>query len=602
MNWLGCLGKNISIAVLDSGIDQTRIEFQNSKIEIMNDCTDKIGHGTAVASILSKLVPEAYLYVYNIFENSMEIDEEKLIYILEYVTSKHHFDIIHLSCGIVDCANISALYDTCKKITDLGTIIVAAFDNEGGISYPAIFDNVIGVDWCKYCANGMQYYFVEESDINIMGIGSLQRLPWKNKEYRYVAGSSFAAPYISAIVAKMLEFNIVPQDIPQALRENAYKSVKIDNSDYIPSKHNIKIRKAIFFPFNKEIRTLSIHAEKLLFEIEGFYDYPIFGNVGKKTSDIVGYNTKVKDYIVESANSIPWDSDFDTLVLGHVDIISAALNRDILKEYIEKCIYFRKNLYAFDNLQAHSELINQIIQNGNFAYYPKADLSDINKSNLGKMYGISTPVLAVFGTSPKQGKFSLQLDIRCKLQDLGYKVGGLGTEPTSLLFGLDRVYPIGYGGIHLTGSDAIQTINRYMHEIDLKNNDIIIVGSQSQTIPYNSGHVGHYPLAQHELLIGTLPDAIILCINPYDEIDYIRCTIRYLESYISSTKVIALVMLPKHRELEWAIQGMQYQELTVEEVADRRIFYETELKTPCYIATDENEQNKIVECIVDYFA
>ena len=78
---------------------------------------------------------------------------------------------------------------------------------------------------------------------------------------------------------------------------------------------------------------------------------------------------------------------------------------------------------------------------------------------------------------------------------------------------------------------------------------ILFVGSQSHSVPFNTGNIGLYP-PQHELLIGTEPDAIILCINPFDDIIYIKRTIAYLESYIQ-TKVLALSMFPLHRELEW---------------------------------------------------
>lgn len=51
------------------------------------------------------------------------------------------------------------------------------------------------------------------------------------------------------------------------------------------------------------------------------------------------------------------------------------------------------------------------------------------------LYRISTPVLAVCGTSSKQGKFTLQLELRKRFCEMGYKVGQIGTEPNSLLLG-----------------------------------------------------------------------------------------------------------------------------------------------------------------------
>lgn len=70
----------------------------------------------------------------------------------------------------------------------------------------------------------MNYIYLNNSPVNILGVGSLQKLPWKENEYRYVAGSSFAAPYITAVVAKCIINNINEFDMVLSyLKENAVK-------------------------------------------------------------------------------------------------------------------------------------------------------------------------------------------------------------------------------------------------------------------------------------------------------------------------------------------------------------------------------------------
>lgn len=482
MEWSRCTGQKIKIAIIDSGVNARRKEFTGINIKLLNDCDDKIGHGTAVSSIISRTACKASLYCYGLFEKDGVVDTHDLIEALENITSKQFYNIIHLSCGVV-AYELSELYAVCKKITDKGTIIVSAFDNEGVISYPAAFDNVIGVDWTRYCSDGMSYFFVENSPINILGLGSLQRLPWLNEEYKYVAGASFAAPYITGIIAKMLEFGIKPINILDALRKNAERIIVIDNKHYKPFEQELEIKKAILFPYNKEIQTLSIFEDMLKFQVKGIYDLPIFRNTGKTCKEILEYGSSER--IIQSFNDILWQEDFDTIILGHVDVVSRVVKTNIIKDVIEKCIKFKKNIYAFDDLRPYEILTKEIFENGQFAFFPKVDFCDVDKKLMGKLYSIATPVLAIFGTSSKQGKFSLQLIIRKKMQQLGYKVGGLGTEPTALLFGMDRVYPIGYESVCIQGEEAVKTINRYMHEIDEKLYDIIITGSQSQTIPYN---------------------------------------------------------------------------------------------------------------------
>lgn len=68
-------------------------------------------------------------------------------------------------------------------------------------------------------------------------------------------------------------------------------------------------------------------------------------------------------------------------------------------------------------------------------YFPKIANQIFPRNQFGKLYLVNKPVICVAGTSSSQGKFSLQLSLREKFISAGYRIGQLGTEPTSLLFG-----------------------------------------------------------------------------------------------------------------------------------------------------------------------
>lgn len=150
------------------------------------EMNDEIGHGTAVASIIHKFVPDANLFIFKLFYEDRELTPKELISILNEIYVKYDVNIIHLSSGIVFCDCLSELYNVCEKLKQKNVIIVSVFDNEERISYPAAFDNVIGVDWSEQRSNGMNYIYLNNSPVNILGVGSLQKLLWKEKEYRYV--------------------------------------------------------------------------------------------------------------------------------------------------------------------------------------------------------------------------------------------------------------------------------------------------------------------------------------------------------------------------------------------------------------------------------
>lgn len=594
-------GDNISIAIIDSGIDATNKIFKNADLTFLNDCTDKIGHGTAVTSIIHSLVSNAKLYIYNLFDNQGCVNTNDLIRALKDIYANGHIDIVHLSCGVVACDNISELYYICSKFVNRGTILISAFDNEGAISYPAAFENVIGVDITLHSRSGMDYIYLENGAINILGTECIQRLPWLNATYKYVAGSSFAAPYITAIVAKFLENGIqgLP-NIKNALKDNAYQVWQHDiafHNHVQPSA--LSIKKAIILPFNKEIHSLVTYQNLLPFRIQGVYEVGISKHIGKKISDILQYTDC--NLVINSENSINWKDDFDTIVLGHVNVISSITNRNIIAEVLERCITFGKNIYCFDSLNEYSTQVQSLSKKGCWAFCPKIDQTDVDDTFMNKLYGITTLVIGIFGTSPKQGKFTLQLALKQKMSEMGYRVGSLGSEPSSLLFGFDFTYPMGYErSVYISGADAIKTLNRFMHEIDQRKDDIIIVGSQSQTIPHNMGNINFYPMAQHEFLLGTEPDAIILCINPYDEVTYIKKTIDYLQSYIN-TKVVAFSLYPRQRDFEWSIGGSLSKIIDHNELKYRKDFYCHKLGVPCFILGDDLELESLIDHVTDFF-
>ena len=133
----------------------------------------------------------------------------------------------------------------------------------------------------------------------------------------------------------------------------------------------------------------------------------------------------------------------------------------------------------------------------------------------------------------------------------GYNVGQIGTEPSAQLFGIDYCYPMGYNSsVYITGYDTIRYLNYIENDLCEQCKDIIIVGSQSGTVPYDFGNISQYTIPQYELLMGANPDCVILCINPFDEIDYIKRTVNYIESIIDC-KVIALVVFPMTLNNNW---------------------------------------------------
>lgn len=55
---------------------------------------------------------------------------------------------------------------------------------------------------------------------------------------------------------------------------------------------------------------------------------------------------------------------------------------------------------------------------------------------------------------------------------------------------------------------------------------------------------------QFSYLLGTQPDVVVLCINPFDDLDYIMRTKLFIEASVDC-KVIAFVMFPMDIKDDW---------------------------------------------------
>lgn len=548
----------MTIVIIDTGINIKHLYFGNYKnrfisyysyykqkvyrINALTDVYDKYGHGTAVNALLCKYSSHSNI-INIIIRDYEEFCSEDLQIILKYINENIKCDLIQLSCGICECYDINELYSWCEILYNRETYIIAAFDNTGCISYPAAFDNVLGIDFdSKYnCVEKYDYY--ENSEVNVRGGYTRYRLPsYRNNEYEYYDGTSFLSVYFTALIAEKFlqdnDFSFI--NICSFLAENSsnvYKELSIEEDFKL-----FNIKRAIVFPFNKEIHSLVRYKDMLNFEIVKVLDSKYLGNVNKRVNDVLNIN--VEDIKIESIETFNWDFDFDTLILGHLEMLEQATKKSYFEKIIKKCSIYKKQVYILDYLSYKKEqLLFQLMPKEQVFYY-YINKSHIKTYNKDKLYRFGRPVLAVLGTSRRQGKFTLQLELRKKFKEWGYQVGQLGTEPTSFLFGFEKMAPIGYcASVHLDLVDFTYYLNSSVHEIEMNEPDIIIVGNQSQTLNSFWGNQKMYPYEQFLFLLATNPDAYILCVNADDPVDYVSRTINYIES-ITCAKNVGLVIFP----------------------------------------------------------
>lgn len=596
----------LKIAILDSGVRSDHPMLKDAQCSCVvlkmnsgekkgivekHECGDSVGHGTAVYNIIYQMAPFAEITMFRIFDENMEISSTDLALFLEYVKNYDHFDIINLSLGVVLCENVVDLYEICDRITKEKTIIVSAFDNNGAVSFPAAFDNVIGVDASLKYNKIHQYSYVEDSIVNIIGKGTIQKVAWTNPDYIVAQGSSFACAYITGIIAGIMENGIKDNNlIKKELKCRAEKTIYSLHENKV-NKLPFEIKNAVLFPFNKEMHAIIRFQKMLGFKINAVYDIPKSGKVGTTVAKILNTKEIPTNFTIENIKNIDMNK-FDTLILGHTDeVVDLLGNQNYINDLVQDILSNGKQIYAFDEQYGKYQNV----------FSPRIDEKDVSQNQFGKLYQVPKPILGIVGTSSKQGKFTLQLTLRQRFIEDGYKVGQLGTEPTALLFGMDEVFPCGYrSSAHVYNEKILQYINEKMWNISQKQNDIIIVGSQASVLSYAPFNIKTYPLVHQQFLQATAADGLIICVNSFDELDFVKSCINTAEA-LTKGKVFSIVCFPMKYKENWAGGLGAKEHISDEEIRILKERYREKFKLPLHILDDKREMEEVYQECLSFF-
>jgi len=226
-------GMNVTIAVIDSGIDVKHPELANSVADSFDALGSKEGphvHGTGIAGAIvahAKLMgsaPEARLLAIRAFgagANGAESTSYVILKGLDYAT-EHGAQIINMSfAGPKDPLIERGVAATASR----GILMVAAAGNAGAKSpplYPAANPNVIAVSG----TDAQDKLFAASNRGNYIAIaapGADIFLPAPDEKYQITSGTSFSAAYVSGVAALILERNpaLKPNDVRAILTKTA---------------------------------------------------------------------------------------------------------------------------------------------------------------------------------------------------------------------------------------------------------------------------------------------------------------------------------------------------------------------------------------------
>lgn len=557
----------------------------------------RIGHGTSICSTILSHVDDVEIKAFKVTSEEDEyIDCDVLISVLDYIEKNEKADIINMSICVCATKYKKEMYKICRRLYEKGTLVVAAFDNDGAVSYPAAFDCVIGVTTSAMIGNNKEFFPVNNRYVNVCAKGKAQRIVGLHGEIKIGMGDSLACAHFTGILADCCVKNNMPP--MEALDLLGVKLLVKDNEEenYDHKARNVvgQYKKAAIFPYNKEMHSLIRYAALLNFRIEAIYDIRRSGRVGKKI-DIIDAEGSRK-IAIKNIDQLNYDI-VDTFIIGHTQELSMLDSSFEGKLFINKILQYNKNVYSLDDYNVEEWSLYKT--SGQF-FSPQITLNTSKIVPFGKLYKNDIPILGIFGTRSKQGKWSLQMELRKRLLADGYVVGLLGTEPTAYLFGANSCYHFGYNGKRdFDDYQRVSHINSLINDIAEENVDIIISGGQSQTITNNISNIDGYAIDQYIFLQALQPDAVILSVCYEDSGRYIRDTIGVIESSVDC-KVIGLVLFPEKDAFRSEGKELKIDD---EEFAEFRNYVESAIgrNIKIYRLQCSWEIDDLYENVLDYF-
>lgn len=231
-------GKGIRIAVLDSGVEWGHQDLQGITIadDIVIEATDGVleakpgrrtdlfGHGTAVASIIHEVAPEAEIGSIRVLDVRNQSQSELICYGAR-VAMERGYHILNCSFGARLKSQILMFKDWVDDAYLDGIHVVAACNNEDfrKPEWPGDFTSVITVNMLATTEREMIFRNPPGSLVEFAALGVGVNVPWKDGLRRDATGSSFAAPRATGLLARLLSIfpGLPPLQVKCLLQEIA---------------------------------------------------------------------------------------------------------------------------------------------------------------------------------------------------------------------------------------------------------------------------------------------------------------------------------------------------------------------------------------------
>lgn len=225
----------VVIAIIDTGISTNAIPSENilegkNYLDTSLSTEDTYGHGTAVASVILKHLPEAQFVplVSNAYDNGKikQVDNDTFAQMIRDAVDIYHCQIINLSIGLI--LDKPSIREAVEYAEQKNVLVVASAGNnyatEGKFKYyPAGYDTVFAVGSVNKKENAISEFSQRGEWVNIYACGEEIEIKTLSGNTRQDNGTSYSAACVTASVGQLLQKNpkLTPAKLQEKLLENA---------------------------------------------------------------------------------------------------------------------------------------------------------------------------------------------------------------------------------------------------------------------------------------------------------------------------------------------------------------------------------------------
>jgi subtilisin family serine protease len=236
-SWEISTGDSVSVGVIDTGIDlshpdlKVNIKGGYNAIYPWKSPNDDNGHGTHVAGIIAALNnsigvvgvgPKIDLYAIKVLNASGSGYLSDVIEGLDWAV-KNGMQVVNMSLGTDQ--DVKSFHDAIKNAYNAGVTIVAAAGNSGGaVTYPAAYSEVIAVSATDE-NNQIASWSSRGPEVDLAAPGVNIYSTYKGSTYKTLSGTSMAAPHVTGAAALIIDKGkcgtCTPDKVRQRLQQTA---------------------------------------------------------------------------------------------------------------------------------------------------------------------------------------------------------------------------------------------------------------------------------------------------------------------------------------------------------------------------------------------